>query len=75
MTFETFEDYRSWVEGIEEINTETIESDKPEFLIRDIHDSKPMIICEIMVSAYDSGFHFGGMFTNEKNGCLVIYKN
>lgn len=75
MTFQDFQQFVSWCKNVEEISTRTSEQGNHAIIIDDLWDTNGMIVCELMVYAYDSGFHFGPMDSDRDNGSIIIYED
>ena len=75
MTFTDFNSFAEWCIDNEFINVEEYDEHEREIIIRDLYDTQGMYVCEVLTSAYDSGFIFGPMMAGELNGCIVLYEN
>lgn len=75
MTFQNFDEFLDWLLGIDEITV--LETSFPQdsnnyVTLEDLRDTNPIILVEVLVSAYDSGYHFGAFFADRYNGMLTI---
>lgn len=68
--FQTFSEFVNWCEDVPEITVEETDSDT--IAISNLRDTDGMIVCEMMVYAYDSGFIFGPMHADLFKGSIVI---
>lgn len=75
MTFQEFQEFVDWCKETEEISVQTFNQTSDSIIIEDLWDTNGMVVCELMVSAYDSGFHFGPMHSDLDNGSLIIYED
>ena len=73
MTFQTFEHFEEWCIDNEKVTVEPSKPQENALILRDLQETTAIYAVEVLVSAFDSGFIFGGFFAEEKNGCLVIY--
>lgn len=75
MTFTDFHSFAEWCDYVEEYTV--VEYNKPEkkVIIGDLKDTNGMAVCELLLSAYDSGFHFGAMVHDQYDGCVVVYED
>lgn len=78
MTFQTFEDYKEWCMNVtenENLEIKTLENQTPNsIMLENIQNSDPILVLEIVLSAYDSSFILAGFFANEGNGSLIIHE-
>lgn len=78
MTFQTFQEFAEWCNDVKEINVveeqEETSGRNNAMIIGDLHNTNGMLVCEILVSAYDSGFQFGPMGTDWYNGSIMIFE-
>jgi hypothetical protein len=72
MTFENFQQFRNWCKDNQEISVRDYNDENQGVIIENLHDTNGMIVCELMVSAYDSGFRFGPMHSDMDGGSIVI---
>lgn len=78
MTFTTFQSYKEWCINVtknEALSVRTLEDKPNSIMLEDMQISDPILLMEIVLSAYDSGFILGGFFANESNGSLIIYED
>lgn len=78
MTYQNFNDFKEKLleldkEGIIDIYEINFPEDSPKYItIKNISETNPIHIVEVMLWAYDSGFHFGSFFSDRYGGCLTI---
>jgi hypothetical protein len=78
MTFQNFKSYKVWVKDtadLTNLSVRTLENKPNSIMLENIANSDPLIVLEIVLSAYDSRFILGGFFANEGNGSLIIYQD
>ena len=79
MTFQTFEDYKEWCINVtenENLEIKTLENQTPNsIMLENIQNSDPILVLEIVLSAYDSDFILGSFHANEDNGSIIIYQD
>lgn len=76
MTFSNFQSYKEWVENTTDdriLSVRTLEDQPNSIMLENIRICEPIIMLEIVISAYSSGFILGGFFADEGNGSLIIY--
>jgi hypothetical protein len=75
MTFTSFNSFANWCKDVEEIKVEEYNQYEEKLIIGNLKDTNGMLVCELLVAAYDSGFTFGPMMENFYNGCIVFYQD
>lgn len=73
MTFQTFESFVEWCMEVQEFDVHSYNEEESTIVIEDLWNTPGMNVCELMISAYDSGFHFGPMDADMYNGSLLIH--
>lgn len=77
MTFQNFESYKEWCINVatdQELTVKTLDQEPNSIMLENMQNSDPILLMEIVLSAYDSGFILGGFFANEDNGSMLIYE-
>jgi len=78
MTFTTFESYKNkCIECTKDQNLTVKELDYEKHNgidIQNIKNSDPVLLLELILWAYDSGFNLGGYSAKENNGSIIIYE-
>lgn len=72
MTFTTFQSFADWCKMMDGLTVKNIDLETKSLQIRDIQDTDPLLITEVLINAHDAGFTFGYFFAHELNGCLAI---
>lgn len=75
MTFQTFHEFAEWCIDIEQVNVLEYDENNSVIIIGDLWDTPGMIVCEVLVSAYDSRFVFGPMDSDLDNGSIVLHSD
>lgn len=76
MTFENFESFYEWLKTVEGVTIQetSFPQDPTQYVtIEDIRDMDPIVLLEVVLSAYDSSFTLGSFFADRYNGELTIY--
>ena len=78
MTFDNFQNYKEWVKNITEnqnLAVRTLENKPNSLILENIQNSDPILMLEIVLSAYDSRFILGAFNANQDNGSIIIYQD
>ena len=77
MTFTTFKSYRDKCIKCtkdQNLTVKNLENHKNAIDIQNIENSDPILLLELIIWAYDSGFKLGPYSAKENNGSIVIYE-
>jgi hypothetical protein len=77
MTFTKFESFQSWLfESTEnkEIEATEFQDETNAVKISNIQNCDPIILMDIILSAYDSNYYLGSWDYEYDNGTLIIYE-
>ena len=74
MTFTTFDSFTKWCKNVEELDVLDNHPEKDQIILQNLQDTDTLVVIEALISAYDSGFHFGAYFAKQDGGSLVIYE-
>ena len=77
MTYTTFKSYKNkCIECTKNQNltVKNLENHKNAIEFQNIKNSDPILLLELILWAYDSGFNLGGYSAKENNGSIIIYE-
>jgi len=77
MTFTTFESYKNKCiecSKNQNLTVKNLGKDKNAIDIQNIKNSDPILLLELILWAYDSGFKLGPYSAKENNGSIIIYE-
>jgi len=78
MTFSDFKSYKEWVNNVtnnQELAVRTLEREANSLILENMQNSDPILLMEIVLSAYDSDFILGAFDANQDNGSIIIYQD
>lgn len=72
-----FKSYKEWCINVtidQELTVRTLESKPNSIMLENMQNSDPILLMEIVLSGYDSGFILGPFHANKDNGSIIIYE-